>query len=90
MCLEQFSPSVKFLFDNPQPARYIRASTEETQMIERREGEEITAFTMRRIRAEILEQAAKEADEMGRSAFNLSYMDACSDVAKRIRKMADE
>jgi len=60
-------------------------------MIEHREGETLTAFTMRRIRAEILEQAAVAAEEEAHAKPHSMYFRAgCLSAAKRIRKMAEE
>lgn len=62
-----------------------------TTSIERREGEEMTAYTIRRIRAEILERAAETAEALAEDPdHSRSYRAGCLSSAKAIRKMMED
>ena len=60
---------------------------------ERREGETVTAFTMRMIRNEHLEMAAMIADEVAArptSSWGFIGTSVAEEIARRIRELQDE
>lgn len=60
-------------------------------MIERREGEGMTEFTIRRVRVEIIEQCAKVCDELRRADYsgeNEDWIAGTTDCAKALRALA--
>lgn len=61
-------------------------------MIEIQEGETITAFTMRRIRADIIEECAKVAEgtaPLAAGNFFKARRDQCTKIAAAIRALSN-
>jgi hypothetical protein len=63
---------------------------ERTMAIEKRESEDMTAFTIRRIRAEILEQAAKAIETEPKKSSDRMYRAGRLSAALKLRQMAQE
>ena len=59
-------------------------------MIERREGEDVTESTIRRIRAEILEQAAARLEREAEESLHPFFRAGVLASAHHLRKMAEE